>query len=100
MSQKIRSMAYGPKRKMPISLTRIQILTTRLLEGYVWVEGRPTKIQESTRPDSICPKAWTPLSKEQGENKLQSGQISAKLQSARRKSRLYEVSAGDGGCLR
>ena len=37
-----------------IGTTRLQILCTRLLEGYKWVEGRPTKIEKSTPPaDSI-----------------------------------------------
>ena len=32
-------------------ILRFQILRTRLPEGYKWVNGRPTKIQETTRPD-------------------------------------------------
>ena len=39
--------------------TRFQILRTRHLEGYKWVKGRSTKIQETTRPDSFWPVAWT-----------------------------------------
>ena len=45
--------------------TRFWILRTRLPEGYKWVDGRPTKIQNTTRPDRIWPEAWTQLPKEQ-----------------------------------
>ena len=45
--------------------TRFQILRTRLLEGHKCVNVRPTKIQKTTRPDSIWPESWTPLFKEQ-----------------------------------
>ena len=44
--------------------TRFQILRTTLPEGYKeGVNGRPSKIQKTTRPDSIWPEAWTQLSK-------------------------------------
>ena len=72
---------------------RFQILRTRLLEGYRCVNGRPTKIQKTTRPDSIWPEAWTPLFKEQKKtNELAEwAQDSAKLQAARRNKGTHEV---------
>ena len=50
--------------------TRIQILRTRLLEGYKWVTWRPTKFK-TTRLDSILPGAWTQLPKKQKEQQMQ-----------------------------
>ena len=46
----------------PTGTFRFQILRTRL-EGYIWVSGRPAKIQKITRPDSIWPEAWMQFSK-------------------------------------
>ena len=37
------------------------------LEGANGLKGRPTKIQKSTRPDSIWPEAWAKLSKKREE---------------------------------
>ena len=51
--------------------SRFQILRTRLPEGYEWVDGRPMKIQKTTRSDSKWPEASTQLSKEQTQ--LQNG---------------------------
>ena len=39
--------------------TRFQISRAKLLEGFKLVNGRPTKIQKVTRPDSVWPEAWT-----------------------------------------
>ena len=49
--------------------TRFQILRTRLPEGLRRVNGRPTKIQKTTRPDSIWPEAWTRLSQNQRDKR-------------------------------
>ena len=44
-----------------IATARFRTLRARLLEGYEWVNGRPTKIQNTTRPDSSRTEAWTPV---------------------------------------
>ena len=68
MSLKKFSMTSGPKLRVSIFLrneciatTRFQILRARLLQGYKWVNGRPRKIQKTTRPDSCRNGAWTHL---------------------------------------
>ena len=45
--------------------TRIQILRTRLPDGYKWVDGRPSKIRKIARPDSTWYEPWTQSSKKQ-----------------------------------
>ena len=35
--------------------------------GYNWIEGRLTKIQQTSRPDSVWPEVWQSLSKKQKE---------------------------------
>ena len=71
--------------------TRFQILRSRLLEGYKWVIERPTKIQKTTRPDSIRLEAWIPFSKKQKEAEIAEwAEESAKLQATRHNRRTEE----------
>ena len=70
--------------------TRFQILRTRL-EGYIWVSGRPTKIQKITRPDSIWPQAWMQLSKDSSNN-VQIGRKSMPNCRQHTAKQIYEVS--------
>ena len=49
---------WNDDRKVSLSeewmgTTRLQILRIKLREGYNWVNGRPTKVQKTTRPDTI-----------------------------------------------
>ena len=57
-----------------IGIARFQILRPRLLEGYKWVNGRPTQIEKSTRTNSM----WLELGQCYPRNKksmhLQNGQ--------------------------
>ena len=48
-----------------IGTTRFQILRTKIPEGHKCVNGRPTTIQKTTRPDKICREEWPRLSKKQ-----------------------------------
>ena len=50
--------------------TRSQILRTRFLEGCEWVKRRPSKIQKTTRPDSIRREAWIRLSEKQKQEDI------------------------------
>ena len=70
---------------------RSQILPTRL-EGYIWVSGRPAKIQKITRPDSIWPEAWMQFSKNSSKKTLQIGP--KKMPNCRQHAatQIYEVS--------
>ena len=45
--------------------TRFQILWIKLLKGCKWVNGRPTKVQKTTRPETIWPEEWHRPSKKQ-----------------------------------
>ena len=81
-------------------ITRFQIPRTRLLEGYKWVNGRPTKIPNTTRPDSL-----QNVSKKQGKSIAEWPEENAKLQAARRNRGIYEVLTDDkdyfqGDCRR
>ena len=52
-----------------------QILRARLLEGHKWCNGRPSKIQKTSRPDRKM--AWSLnkiLTVTKGKHKLQNGQ--------------------------
>ena len=72
--------------------TRFQILRTRLPDRHKWVNGRPQKIQETTRLDRKWPESWTQLTKKQKENYIAKwAEQSAKLQAARRNRGIYEV---------
>ena len=58
---------WGVVSKEWTRTTWFQIQRTRLPEGYKWANGRPTKIQKTTRPDSIWLEAKTQLSRKQQE---------------------------------
>jgi len=42
--------------------TLFYIIKPQLPPGMKWVEGRPTQIQKTTRPDSVWPEVWKNLS--------------------------------------
>ena len=43
--------------------TRFRILTMRPLQGYSWVDGRLTKTEVTSRPESIWLEVWPSMSK-------------------------------------
>ena len=45
--------------------TSFDLLRPQAPRGHKWVEGRLTRMQESTRPDNVLPEAWTGMSKKQ-----------------------------------
>ena len=55
-SRNLRQTIQKPKSVRKRSLR--SSVRTRLREGHNWVNGRPTKIQKTTRPDGVCPEAW------------------------------------------
>ena len=82
-------------------MTRFQILRTRLPESFKRFEGRPTKIQQSTRPDNTWPEASTRLNKRQKRKQIftEWAEVNATLQAARRKRGIHEGSADDNDHL-
>ena len=61
---------------------RFQILRTRHLGGYKWVERRPTLVEESFRRQDVWPEAWAKCSKNQEREIAEWPEVNAKLQSA------------------
>ncbi len=50
--------------------TLVYLLRPRPSAGYRWIEGRLTKIQETTRPDSVWPENWHRMSAKQKKIKI------------------------------
>ena len=74
MSLNISSMIDGPKWRKERTLSeewtgtsKFLILRTRLPEGYEWVNARPTKIPNTTRPDSVAWGLDTTIQKTHGQ---------------------------------
>ena len=64
--------------------------------GYRWVEGRLTKVQQTTRPDSIWPEVWQSLSKKQKQVEIAKWELDrVKRDEARTKRGIIEVPADD-----
>ena len=79
-----------------IGTTRFQILKMQLPEEYTCVNGRPTKVSNSFRPDTIWPKEWTKLSKKQEQMEIAVwDKEEIRLQEARRKRIIFDVSSED-----
>ena len=70
---------------------RFQILRTRF-EGYIWVSGRPAKVQKITKPDSLWSKSLDAVVQEQQQKEIADWAAeNAKLQGStpQRKSTRY-----------
>ena len=75
---------------------RSHILRARLSEGYMWVNGRPSKITDHQTRQLLASSLDMIFVRHKKKNKLQNGQKkSAKLQTARRKREIYEVLTED-----
>ena len=70
---------------------RFQSLPTRF-KGYIWVSGRPTRVQKITKPDSICPEAWMQFSKNSSKKKLQIGRQKMRNFRQHTATQIFEVS--------
>ena len=69
--------------------------------GYKWIEGRLTKIQQTSRPDNVWPEVWQSLSKKQKIAETAKWEIEkVKRDAARNKRGIFEVSADDKDYLK
>ena len=60
------------------------------------VFGRPTKVQKTTRPDTIWPEEWLRLSKKQKQQQIAaSDDDKTRLEEARRRRLVFDVSPED-----
>ena len=69
---------------------------------HKWVNGRPTKVQSTTRPDTILPEKWPRLPKKQEPEEIAAwDEEKIRLQEeARRKRGVFDVSSKDPANLK
>jgi len=76
--------------------TCLPILRPVLEPGYKWIEGRPTRMQTTTRPDHLWPEIWEQMSKPIRENEIEKGKILTKnLREERIRCNKAEIPADD-----
>jgi hypothetical protein len=81
--------------------TVFHILRPPAPPGYRWVESRLTKLQQTTRPDSIWPEVWQSLSKKQKQVEIAKWELDrVKRDEARTKRGIIEVPADGEDCLK
>ena len=81
--------------------TQFTILRPRPPPGYTWVDGRLTKVQQTSRPDSAWPEVWMSTSKKQKKLEIQKWEEEKpKLKAARDDRGIYEIPADDKDYLR
>jgi hypothetical protein len=73
--------------------TVVFILRPPAPPGYRWVEGRITKSQQTSPPDSVRPGIWQTMSKKQKRKEIARWE-------ARNKRGIIEVSVDDKDCLK
>jgi hypothetical protein len=80
-----------------IGKTVFHLLHPKADKGMVWVDGRQTRKQKTTRPDSIWPEMWPGLSEKQKQIEIEKWKIEGPLREAARKKRcIFELPEGEG----
>ena len=61
-------------------------------QGYSWVEGRLTRVQKTTRPDSVWPEVWRTLSRKEKAKAIKAFRVeSQRRETQRAKGGIYFV---------
>jgi hypothetical protein len=64
--------------------------------GYIWIEGRLTKVQQTTRPDNVWPEVWQAMSKKQKLEAIEKWKtLKAKFAEARSKRGISDIDPDD-----
>ena len=78
-----------------IGVTRIAPLNKNPREGYMWVQGRMTKKQVSTRPGNIRPEEWSNTSRGSQRETVHTRAEETKLDAAREQRCIYFIADDD-----
>ena len=82
--------------KKKLGFTKFTLLKEKPPKGYVWSEGRLTKIQTTTRPDHVWPEVWTKIDEAaQNREKQEWEKEKPKLDNAPRMMGIYFIDPDD-----
>ena len=92
----VRDLWYDndPEKKLTVpwvGTTTFILLRPKLQDGWYWLDGRETRRQSTTRPDSIRPEDWRGLSKKIQEREIDLWKVEGSLRDKARSKRASEA---------